>query len=850
MDARVPFRRVAVMAACLVFLLPVTVEALPEGPSIETIAGGIPEGKAATEISMTTSGFDFDDEGNLFVADPGQGAIWKIDPEGSTYHVAGMGRVCVPDPDRCVADGRDAKEAFLAAPAGLAVGSDGAIYVAEMRGHRVRRIDPQTNVITTYAGNGTSGGYDPSMEGAKAVEVPLWMPQSLAIDSLDRLYVSTMGHRRIYRIDPDGTIRTAAGCGSQTFPTCFSQAQDGSPIESTYVGANAGINGNGWGLAISPSDELYLADTAQILKVDQERGEYRVVAGRSFQYAGIPGEGENGPAIDARFQVTVAMAFAPNGDLYLMEGGGSYANPWNRIQMIEAPAGPQSILRHVGGKGIGDGFSGDGGAAKNATFAFSQPTATWTGQGIAVSPDGAVFIGDIKNSRIRRIDPATGLVTTAAGNGHGAPASGPSATNDQSPSNFQKGLAARGGLSGDGGPAVEAQLYEPADVEVDRLGNVYVLDGHNARVRRIDADGDITTIAGTGCVSPYCGGAPLGDGGPATQAGIAGATAIALDRTGTQLYIADDRNRRVRQVNLGSSGFTAYPLGSAPVTIAPGHTATVLGPGRGVATQGAPWGPSYAGCGLVKPYCGDGLPWNEYSPSDLQGLATDAAGNLYFSDAYASQVLRVEQATGLVTAVAGVPHTSECSGDPDTGLPGRATQLCGPTALTVGPDGDLYIAETSWMGFGESLRYGWIDSGGPDSSRVRKVDLQDPLHTSTLVAGGGAGAVGYAGDGGPATQALLAFPHGLAVGSDGTVYVSDTANSRIRKIAPDGTISTVAGGGEYYGSSEYAGCDLAGDGGAPSDALLCAPLGIALGPDGTLYVADTLNNRVRAIRGL
>lgn len=135
------------------------------------------------------------------------------------------------------------------------------------------------------------------------------------------------------------------------------------------------------------------------------------------------------------------------------------------------------------------------------------------------------------------------------------------------------------------------------------------------------------------------------------------------------------------------------------------------------------------------------------------------------------------------------------------------------------------------------------------ASRIRRVDLTSPAFTTRVFAG--AGLSGYGGDGGPATDATLGAPHGLALGKDGSLFVSDTGNHRIRRIAPNGTITTVAGSGTYGGfASEHQGCGFAGDGGAPSEASLCAPLGIEVGADGTLYVADAMNNRIRAIRNL
>ena len=351
----------------------------------------------------------------------------------------------------------------------------------------------------------------------------------------------------------------------------------------------------------------------------------------------------------------------------------------------------------------------------------------------------------------------------------------------------------------DGGPATQAALDNPAGLAFDGSGNLYIADWGNERVRKVDGQtGMITTVAGTGEKGFSGDGGPKrfdfslpsgmrirgsvgsvvianGDGGPATQARLAPPAGVAIDGAGN-LYIADVNFGHVRKVD-GQTGVIT----------------TVAGKGKSGSS-------------------GDGGPATQAALDDPSGLAIDGSGNLYIADTGNDRVRRVDAATGLITTVAGTGEEG-FSGD---GGPATQAALDEPHGLAFGGAGNLYIADTG-------------------NDRVRRVDAATGLITTVA----GTGEEGFSGDGGPATQAALDEPHGLAFGGAGNLYIADTGNDRVRRVdAATGLITTVAGTGEE---------GFSGDGGPATQAALDEPSGLAFDGAGNLYIADTRNSRVRRV---
>jgi DNA-binding beta-propeller fold protein YncE len=327
------------------------------------------------------------------------------------------------------------------------------------------------------------------------------------------------------------------------------------------------------------------------------------------------------------------------------------------------------------------------------------------------------------------------------------------------------------GDSGDGGPARQARLNQPFDVAFDSAGNVFFSDTGNHRIRRVDAvSGTITTVAGEGTKGF------AGDGGPATRARLDEPYGVVVDAQGN-IYFADRLNRRVRRID-GRTGLIT--------TLA----------GDGSKTYSGDGGPA-ASAGLVEP----------------NGVALDGSGRtLYIADVADHRVRAVDLARGTITTFAGTGQGKH-AGD---GGPATAASIAGARAVEVGPDGTVYILERQ-------------------GNTLRAVDLRTGLITTRA----GTGAKGFSGDGGPAAAATFNGPKELAIDPAGNLFIVDTENHAIRRIdARTGTISTVAGSGQR-GSG--------GDSGPAPAAQLDRPHGVAVAADGSIWIGDTNNHRVRRV---
>jgi sugar lactone lactonase YvrE len=341
-----------------------------------------------------------------------------------------------------------------------------------------------------------------------------------------------------------------------------------------------------------------------------------------------------------------------------------------------APAPAPGTITTVAGTGQ-PGFSGDGGPATKARLGGPF--------GVAVDAVGNVLIAEPGNNRVRKVSPE-GMISTVAGTG-------------------------KVGFSGDGGPATAAGMNSWT-LALDGVGNLFIGDSGNARVRKVSPEGIITTVAGSGKEGFS------GDGGPATEASFNWLRGLAVDAVGN-LFIADHYNHRIRKVSPD------------------GIITTVAGSGSDGPTKGVS--------------AGDGGLATEARLNGPFGLTLDGAGNLFFSelgDLFSTNIgyrVRKVDANGIITTVAG----SDQRGFAGDGGPATAARLNAPLGVAVDTAGNLFIAD-----------YG--------NYRVRKVDANG---TITTVAG--IGKKRYAGDGVLATATGLRGPIGLAVDALGNLLIAD-----------------------------------------------------------------------------
>jgi trimeric autotransporter adhesin len=745
--------------------------ALAQQYTISTVAGGAPPATpaAGTSISLgQPQRVTADSAGNVYFTS--LNCVFRLDPTGNVTLVAGNSRAGFSG------DGGPAVQAQLNAPMGLAVDSSGDLLIADSANNRVREVTPN-GIIQTVAGNGSPGVPGSTGDYGPAIQANLHTPAGVAVDSSGDLYIADSGHSSVRLVTPDGNISTFAGDGYAGY-----YGDGGAPSTAAFDNPqDVAVGGNG---------TIYVADTGNALIRAISQGIVSTVAGNDGATStstnqapntlpgssGVTGfSGDGGIATTATFYEPSAVAVDSSGNLYIADMGNDAIRKVtisSTTQFCPIPGGTNVAcftgnIKTVAGTGTVAGFSGDGSSATKATLNLPS--------GVAVDNQGNIYIADSWNLRIRKVN-GSGTISTGAGDG----------------------LVS---YSGDGGPAMAAQLNGPKGVGVDAKGNQYVADSRNGVVRMVSSKGMISSIGGGSFVSPQgvsmdsAGNAYIadlqgnkvwrigtggtltvfagtgtqgesGDGGPASNAELDGPAAVAVDPAGN-VYIAEFSGNRIREV--GTSG-----------TIT-----TVAGNG-------------------IQGYSGDGGPALAASLNGPIAIAVDTAGDLYIADSNNS-VIREVGSNRVIHTIAGT-GVSGYTGD---GGPAVQAQLISPSGIAVDTAGNVYFSD------------------GP--AYIREIF---PSGAITTIAGNGA--QGYSGDGGLATHAMLDGPTGLWTDASGNVYVADAGNNAVRLLQPAGsglTLTSVTNGASNQAGAVAPGeiLVLYGSGLGPSQLTTYQP-----GPNGTV----------------
>jgi hypothetical protein len=795
------------------------------------------DGGAATKAELAgLCGVAVDTLGNLFIADTNNGVIREVGTDGIITTVAGNGTYGYSG------DGGPAAKAQLSLPMGVALDAFGNLFIADKGSAVVREV--RTNgIIITVAGNGT---YGYSGAGGSATDAELSWPIGVAVDASGNLFIADLYNERIREVETNGMITTVAGNGT------YGYSGDGGAATKAELAYP-------WGVAVDVSGNLFIADDAnnRIREVvfpgptlvlndvnGANAGEYDVVV--SSPYGSVTSSVVTlqvllPPTIVTEPQDQIVPAGTNLTFSVAAEGTSPLEYQWY-FDGAELPGQTNSALS------IGAAYLTNAGGysvvVTNLYGAATSSVATLTVSVITGEPmSQSAGVGTDLTLNVMTIGTAPySFQWYFDGSMLAGQRSDTLLLNDLQPANAGNYWVVVSNLYGCLTSAVAVVTVDlPPGITAQPTNEVVLASGTASFSVAVSGTGPfsyqwqfdgtnfpygiITTVAGNG-TNGYS-----GDGGAATNAELSDPFGVAVDASGN-LFVADYGNNCIRKVGVdgiittvagnglgAGSGFGGYSGDGGAATNAqlnnPKGVAVDASGNlfiadydnnriRKVGTNGVIT--TEAGNGTMG-YSGDGgaatnaqldLPW---------GVAVDASGNLFIADWYNRRIREVGT-NGVITTVAG-NGTYGYSGD---GGPATQAELSWPTCVAVDRSGDLFIGD-------------WVNQ------RIREVAANGII---TTVAGNGTG--GYSGDGGPATQAELNWPTGVAVDALGNLFIGDDGNSRIRKVGIDGIITTVAGNG-IPGYS--------GDGGVATNAELAYPEGVAVDAFGNLFIADGGNSVIR-----
>lgn len=701
-------------------------------------------------------------------------------------------------------------------------------------------LQAQNNIINTVAGGGAPANI--------ATQADLPGPAAVVEGAGGNVYISPPDSYYIFKVTTSGNLSIFAGTG------IYGGGSNGPATQVSLGGVTA--------LALDKQGDLYLADRGNntircIIAVSGGCGGSQSPVGFIVTIVDANGNdcypttaacGDGGPAIDAQISYVESLFVDASNNLWISDTFdyrvrcvvGTTGGCDQAIFGLNVPVGDIMTVAGTGNFCDGPQFEcGNDGPALQAKFDLAN--------GVVVDSSGNFYIADTRDFTVRCVvavvggcggsSQPVGNITIFAGNGDYC--SNP--------------LSA----CGDGGPAANANLWNPAGLAFDSSGNLYIADASDNRIRCVlaveggcggstYAVGDITTVAGDGNQGFS------GDKGAATSAWLNLPNSVFVDSAGN-ILIADTGNQRIREVTSGTINTTA---GGGSNGDGGNATSATLANPNAVAWDSS--GNYYIAdaannqvrkvtpAGVISTVAGTGIagPPNT-SPvlavnatlNSPSGLAIDGSNNIYIADTGNQVIREVVASSGNIVTVAGdgnscTPNNGKC-GD---GGPATGGELTDPTSVAVDSNGNIYIADYT----DHRVRCVLAVSGGCGGSPYAVGDI-------TTIAG--TGQRGFTGDNGPATKAKLSKAYGVAVDSFGNVYVADSENNRIRCVvevkggcggsqAAIGTIVTFA----FNGKSSFH-----GDGGLAVNASMYNPLVVVVDPSNNVFVSGGADNLVRRI---
>jgi len=802
----------------------------PDGTTT-TFAGstwGMRDGKGAAARFHQPGGMALDSAGNLIVSDPENNAVRKISPQGDVITLVGISWAGNTD-------GVGAVGTRLNHPRGVDVDASGNIYIADTDNHSVRMLFPDGTLVTIAGAVNDKGAVVYGTNNGLGSAARFRTPTDIAIGPDGAVYVADHANHRIRKLTPATKL-------------CV----DGNACTLDICQRKLGCSNDGAAMICSDGDACTVGDLCTNGKC---------VAGKKAANCACAGKKcDDGTTctVDSCDPVK-GCANTPVKDGTSCDDG-SACTEGERCRAGTCAPNPAKWVVDTwagGAKGERDGFRvAQAGAL--ATARFAAPS------GVDFDPAGGMFIVDLENRLLRRLG-TDGFMDTLAGRAYtwqtnvykdakataagfnyiidvGTDASGGAYVTEYSAHRIRKYKAdgtvtthAGSGKYGFAdGKGAAAKFYNPMGIDCDAIGNCYVADRKNHRIRKVASDGQVTTIAGSTW------GFRDGKG---SAARFNQPVALALGGDG-HLYVTESHNHAVRRVTLDGlvstvaggplaghvdgygtfgarfnspHGVAADKLGNVFVSDRSNHSVRLI----------LSWGETVTIGGKV----GGGAKFAEGLTENARFNATytldlDAQGHVYVVDQSNNRIRRLR------------PVGSSCDdGNPCTidlcdkakgcsHKPADAAKACPTAGPCVQPTCDVKAAKCTY----KARPNGWVCGGTGDCNK----QCIGGSCVTAAVTWNYAGA-GYGKTDGPADKAKFYSPWGLAIDKKDTLYVADRYNHRIRKITADGTVSTLAGSGAGYAE------------GVGVKAKFNQPLGLDLAPDGTLYVADYINNRIRKV---